>query len=515
MQPRHRNAGPLAHDFGDVFRVDLLLQHLLGHLHDLERGGGLLDLLLELGQLAVTDLGRAREVAIAFEAVGLGATGLELLLEAADLGDRVLLALPVRLHRGGLLTQVGQFLVERGQALARRLVGLLGQRDPLDLELADAPLDDVDLGRHRVDLDAQPAARLVDEVDRLVGEEAPGDVAVGEHGRRHERGILDAHAVVHLVALLEAAEDGDRVLHRRLTDEHLLEATLERGVLLDVLAVLVERRGADQAQLAARQHRLDHVARVHRALGRARADDRVQLVDERDHLALGVGDLLEHGLQPLLELTAVLRARNHRADVERDEPLVLQTFGHVALDDATGQPLDDGGLADAGLADQHRVVLGAARQHLDDAADLLVAPDDRVELARARRLGEVAPVALEGAVLLLRRLAGDAVAAAHVLQDVEQLLARQAHPVGHGEQQVLGGQVVVVELRPLAVGRLQRVAGGAGELRLGAAVGLRQPRQCLVDAIAHGERRQPELLEHGKDDTFLLARAARPAGARA
>jgi hypothetical protein len=53
-------------------------------------------------------------------------------------------------------------------------------------------------------------------------------------------------------------------------DHHRLEAPFERGVLLDVLAVLVERRGADAVQLAAGQHRLEHVAGVHRALGLAR-----------------------------------------------------------------------------------------------------------------------------------------------------------------------------------------------------------------------------------------------------
>ena len=86
--------------------------------------------------------------------------------------------------------------------------------------------------------------------------------------------------MVHLVALLQAAQDRDRVLDRRLAHEHLLEPALERGVLLDVLAVLVERGRADHAQLAAGEHRLDHVAGVDRALGAARADDRVQLVDE-------------------------------------------------------------------------------------------------------------------------------------------------------------------------------------------------------------------------------------------
>ena len=82
--------------------------------------------------------------------------------------------------------------------------------------------------------------------------------------------------------------------------------------------------------------------------------------------------------------------------------LFLQAFGHVAADDALRQPFDDGGLADAGLADEHRIVLRAARQHLDDAADLLVAADDRIELALARELGEVAAVALERLVRALR-----------------------------------------------------------------------------------------------------------------
>ena len=106
--------------------------------------------------------------------------------------------------------------------------------------------------RHRVDLDAQPAGGLVDEVDRLVRQEPAGEVAVGQHRRGHEGGVLDADAVVDLVALLEPAEDGDGVLHRRLAHEHGLKAALERGVLFDVLAVLVERGGAHEAQLAPR-----------------------------------------------------------------------------------------------------------------------------------------------------------------------------------------------------------------------------------------------------------------------
>ena len=126
---------------------------------------------------------------------------------------------------------------------------------------------------------------------------------------------------------------------------------------------------------------LSMLAGVHRALGGAGADQGVQLVDEQDDPAFAVGDLLEHRLEPLLELAAVLGAGDQRAQVERDDALVLQALGHVAVDDALGEALDDRGLADAGLADEHRVVLGAPREHLDDAPDLLVAADHRVELA--------------------------------------------------------------------------------------------------------------------------------------
>ena len=74
----------------------------------------------------------------------------------------------------------------------------------------------------------------------------------------------------------------DGLLERGLLDHHRLEAALERGVLLDVLAELVERGGADALQLAARERRLEDVGGVDGAFGGAGAHERVQLVDEED-----------------------------------------------------------------------------------------------------------------------------------------------------------------------------------------------------------------------------------------
>ena len=107
------------------------------------------------------------------------------------------------------------------------------------------------------------------------------------------------------------------------------------------------------------------------------------------------GHFVQHGLEPFLEFAAIFGAGDQRAEIERDQLLVGKAFRHVAIDDAQRQTFDDRGLADAGLADQHRIVLGAARQHLNGAADFLVAPDDRIELALARGLREIAGIFLQ------------------------------------------------------------------------------------------------------------------------
>ncbi len=76
--------------------------------------------------------------------------------------------------------------------------------------------------------------------------------------------------------------------------------------------------------------------------------------------------------------------------------LSRSSSGTLRVDDQLGQAFDDGGLADAGLAQEHGVVLGAAAEDLDDAFDLVLPADDRVELALAGQLGEVAAEAIQG-----------------------------------------------------------------------------------------------------------------------
>ena len=250
----------------------------------------------------------------------------------------------------------------------------------------------------RLGRDALRRAGLVDHVDRLVGQVAVVDVARGKLGRGGERvgGVLDA--VVRLEAGLQALQDLDRLVDRGLDHVDLLEAPRQRVVLLEHAAVLVVGRGADALQLAGGEHRLQQVGRVQRAArSRAGADHRVDLVDEEDRVRV-VDQLLQHRLQALLEVAAVLGAGEQRAHVERVDRALGEQVGHVAFDDAAREALGDRGLADAGFADQQRVVLAAAAQRLHHALELLVAADQRVDLAGERERVQVLRVVVERAV---------------------------------------------------------------------------------------------------------------------
>ena len=194
----------------------------------------------------------------------------------------------------------------------------------------------------------------------------------------------------------DAAQHQERLVLVRLVDLDDLEAAGQRRVLLDVLLVLGPGGGGDGAQRAARQRRLEQVGGVAGAGRAAGADQRVRLVDEQDDRLGRRLHLVDHLAQPLLELALHARAGLQQADVERAAARTsLQRRRHVAARDALREALDHRGLADAGLAGEDRVVLAAAHQDVDDLADLLVAADDRVDLARLRLRGQVLREAVE------------------------------------------------------------------------------------------------------------------------
>jgi hypothetical protein len=115
--------------------------------------------------------------------------------------------------------------------------------------------------------------------------------------------------------------------------------------------------------------------------------------------------------------------------------LSRSTWGTSPWPRCAGPALDDRGLAHAGLADQHRVVLGPPAEHLHATADLLVAPDHRVNLAATGQVHQVPPVALEGLISGFGIFRIDGGPAAHLLKGRQQRVALRPH-----ERQRIAGE---------------------------------------------------------------------------
>ncbi len=188
----------------------------------------------------------------------------------------------------------------------------------------------------------------------------------------------------------------------------------------------------------------------------------MNLVDEQDRIRV-VYELLQHRLQTLFEIAAILGSREQRAHVEHVHLAAREDFGYLAFDDAPCETLGDGRLADARFAHEEGIVLAPPAQRLDDAFDLALAADQRVDFAHQRLGVEIERIRLEsaaGLLLLARgflfgftaalrllggRCLGDAVRdIIHHVQTGDALLVQEIHGMGvflaeDGDQHVGAG----------------------------------------------------------------------------
>ncbi len=379
------------------------------------------------------------------------------------------------LQGAAFFLQVGQLLAELLELLLRAPVLFLLEGLPFDFNLKDPPLELIDLLGEAIDFDPDAGGGFIDQINGLVGQVAAGDIAVGEGRGGHQRQVLDPDAVVDLVFLLQSPQDRDGVFDRRLADIDLLEASFEGRIFFDVLLILVQRRGADAAKLSPGQRRLQHIGRVNGALRRAGADDGVKLIDEEDDLPFGFLNLFEDGFQAVFEFSAVFCPGHERPHIERNEPLVFKRLGDIAVGDPLSQSFDDGRFSHARLADENGIIFCPAGQDLDDPADLILAPDDRVELALPGQVGKIAGVFLEDLVLGLGLGIGDPLGSPDGFQRLKDGFFRDAvfpqNPaclVGivfeHGQKQMFRRDILVLELIGLLLGIAHDPAQGRREI---------------------------------------------------
>src|SRR3989338_8644522 len=407
-------AGPSGHDGSHIFLIHGFLQEFrffraffaLFHAEMATVIG--LVVLLGLGQFPVDYLRHPLQIAVPLRDLHLPAQVVHLLAELVQGLELYLLRVPAGAKLVILLLKALKLLVYLLQARVHPLLMLFGERLPLHLQTGDLLAHAAYLGRQTFRFQAPRRGRFVDQIHRLVRQEAVGDVTGTQIHRCDYGFIRNAQAVMYLIFLLETAQDGNGIIQGRLFDHDRLEAPLERGVLFDISLVLPDSGRADRVELPSRERGFKEVRRVHRAFRGARANDGMYLIYKEDYVPGRVLDLLYEGLQAVLELAAELGPGDQGAQIEHQQLLALQGLRHFARRHPLGQSLHDGGLAHPRLTDKHGIVLGPAGKYLDHPAELLFPADDRVELARAGLVGQIDGVFLEHLEFALGSLVRDA-----------------------------------------------------------------------------------------------------------
>ena len=166
-------------------------------------------------------------------------------------------------------------------------------------------------------------------------------------------------------------------------------------------------------QLAPGQHGLEHISGIHASFRLTCPHNGMQLIYEKYNLAFAVLHVLKHGLQTLLKLASVFRARHQRAHIQCENLLILQSLGHIAAHNSLGKALHNSRLAHAGFTDKDRIVLALSGKDTDNVTDLRIPADYRIKLLVPRLLHQVLAVLLQRIIGSLRIVAGYPLVAPH------------------------------------------------------------------------------------------------------
>ena len=152
--------------------------------------------------------------------------------------------------------------------------------------------------------------------------------------------------------------------------------------------------------VSAGKGRLQHVGCIEASGCAAGSDDRVELVDEQDHVRIR-RYFVDYVLESLLEISAIFGTCDYGAEIQRYESFAFQHRRDVSVDDLDGDSFHDGGFADSGITDEHRIVLPSASENLDDTLYLVLSSHERIQSSFTCSLCYVVAELFERGCLLL------------------------------------------------------------------------------------------------------------------
>ena len=150
------------------------------------------------------------------------------------------------------------------------------------------------------------------------------------------------------VFLLDVMQNLQRLFCRSRFYDDLLESAFQSTILFYTLAIFVEGGGSDALDESTCQSWFHDVGSIHASFCTARANQRVDFIDENDDVRVSF-QFLDDALDALLKLTSILGAGNNACHVETQYSLVEEEGTLVALGNHLCQSFYDGTFAHARL----------------------------------------------------------------------------------------------------------------------------------------------------------------------
>ena len=243
-------------------------------------------------------------------------------------------------------------------------------------------------------------AASVDQVNRFVRQLAVADVAMRQRGCGNDGTVLNAHTVMNFIPFFQPRKI-------EIVSSTVGSSTKRAGSGVPMRRLFQYVCGIRRASLRRRcavrpcANIGEHVAGVHRPSA-APAPTIVcsSSINRMMRPSLSLISV-ENCFEPLFKFTAKLGPSDKTGEIEANKSLFfilrVRRRWQCAAPDLRRWPFCQRRL--------HRsapVVLGAAADHLDDAADFFISADNGIELAESRQLSQVAPVFLQRFVRSIR-----------------------------------------------------------------------------------------------------------------
>ncbi len=244
-------------------------------------------------------------------------------------------------------------------------------------------------GERRHVPEREPRACSVHDADGFVGQLAAREIAMRELSGGADSFVKNSHVVMLFERADDSAQHDHALLFGGLFDFNNLKAPGESGIFLEKFLVFGPSGGSDGAELSASQSGFEQVGGIALSSRAAGSDHGVSFVNEKND-GRGRGfNFFNEALEAIFEFTFDAGAGLQEREIERTDGDILQRRWNVTGSDAQSKTFDNGGFADARFTGEDGIVLTAAREDVNDLANLVIAAEDGVNFASFGVRGQI------------------------------------------------------------------------------------------------------------------------------